>query len=168
MSAEDFDLNDAQSAHVQAVHDVLAKVYRREGVPDMAEVPTPLDALLKHEEGEPEDYYAAGIEVMRRFWAWIFEQGPDPAHVTQRVYTITNALWPELLLNMRGEEIAILFGQGRAAQSARTVLLNKKLAAAGFRHTSFRHQKSETSRRRMALAQVGNKNRSKKAGRKTA
>lgn len=161
MSA-DFEFNEAQEAHLASVQEVMAKIYRRAGVVREIEALTPLDALMEREEGEPEDYYAAGAEKLRGFLRFVFEQGPDPARVTQRIYTVTNALAPELLLNMRAEEIAAIFGQGRAAESARTVMLNKKLAAAGFKHTSFRHQKSETSRRRMALSALGNKNRSKK------
>lgn len=157
--------NEAEQAHVDSVAAVMARVYRRAGVSLPAqEKATPLDQLMAKDELQPEDHYDAGVDMLGRFIDWVFEQGPEPANAVQRLYSVTNALRPALLLHMSGEELAAIFGQGRAAESARTVMLNKKLKAAGFRHTSFRHQKSETARRRMSAAALGNKNR--KRGRK--
>jgi len=152
----------AEQEHLDAVREVLARAYRRNGgEPSAVDNHTPLDALLQQEDGVPDDFYAAGVDMLRRFLGWVFEQGPHPASVTQRIYSVTNAVCPELLLNMSGEEIAALFGQGRAAESARTIMLNKKLKSVGFKHTTFRHQKSETARKRMALSALGNRNRRK-------
>lgn len=164
MSKADDAMSPEEAAKVNDVRELMARVYRRAGY-DLSGVrrsdETPLSALIAKEEEQPEDHYCAGQEMLRRFLEWIFQQGPNPAFVMQRVYTVTNALAPELLLNMSGAEVAAIFGQGRAAESARVLLLDKKMKAAGFKHTAFAPKKKEMARLRMARSARGNKNRRK-------
>lgn len=156
-----FELSAAGRGHVERIEALMARVYRRADTAVLMEKPaSPLEALLGREEVQPEDHYCAGVEMLGRFMEWVFESGPAPGVAVQRFYSVVNALRADLLLNMSNEEVAAIFGQGRAAESARTVLLNKKLKQAGFRHTTFRRQKTEQARQRMAKAQLGNRNRS--------
>lgn len=154
----------------EAVRELMARVYRRSGH-DLSGLDhttsTPLDDLIRQEEGQPEDHYCAGNEMLGRFLEWVFQRGPNPPEVMKRIYAVAHALRPDLLLNMSGAEIAAIFDETRAAESARMMLLNKKMKAAGFKHTSFVARKSETARRRMALSALGNQNR-RKGRKKTA
>lgn len=159
--AED-QLRQMADAHLESVRAIMAQVYDRSGRNgNGVENHTPLDALLEAEEGELPEHYDAGVAMLRRFLGWVFERGPDPAASLQRLFVVARALAPDLILNMSGEEVSVIFGQGRAAESARVVMLNKKLEAAGFKHSTFRHQKSVTSRGKMARSARGNKNRAK-------
>lgn len=147
--------------HLHAVREMLAQVYRREGRnQEGVDNHTPLDALLEKEEQDSAgEEMLIGQEKLRRMMGWIFEAGPDPAAAMQRLYALARCCFPELILNMTGEEVAVIFGQGRAAESARIGLLNAKLKAAGFRNHLFRFQKSAGSRPKYAAAQRGNQNR---------
>ena len=153
-----------QKELVDQIEALMGRVYYRNGyTSDRMDTGTPLDALLRAEDGEPEDHYCAGVVMLRRFLEWVFEGGPNPAIALQRLYVVARAVALDLILNMSGEEIASIFGQGRAAESARIVMLNQKMKAVGFRHTTFRHQKSTTARAKMSHAQRGNHNRRSKA-----
>lgn len=155
----------------EIVRELMARVYRRSGHELSGldhTISTPLDDLIRQEEGQPEDHYCSGIEMLGRFLDWVFQKGPNPPEVMKRVYAVAHALRPDLLLNMSGSEIAAIFQETRAAESARMMLLNKKMKAAGFKHTSFVARKSETARRRMALSALGNQNRRKGRKKKVA
>lgn len=151
---------DPAEEHLENVRAMLAEVYDRSGRnSNGVENHTPLDDLLRAEEGELPEHYDAGVVMLNRFLGWVFERGPDPAAALQRLFVVARALAPALILNMSGDEVGVIFGQGRAAESARIVLLNKKLKSAGFKHTTFRPQKSVTARAKMSKAQRGNRNR---------
>ena len=157
------------SVPIDELRDLMARRYRRasfdtSGLDHSGD--SPLDSLIRKEEGEPDDHYCAGVAMLEDFLGWVFQNGPHPRGVMQRVYAVVRALRPDLLLTMSGAEIAVIFGETRAAESARLMLLDKKMKAAGFKHTPFTSRKSETARQRMALAALGNQNRrkGKKAG----
>lgn len=146
--------------HVQDVNAMLAEIYTRNGRnADAVDLRTPLSDLLAQEDGEVEEHYDAGVYMLRKFLKWVFSDGPNPKRVTQRVYLVVRAVDPALLLNMSGEEVSVIFGQGRAAESARLKMLAGLYQKAGFTHTKIAVQKSAASRKKMSLAQMGNTNR---------
>jgi hypothetical protein len=147
--------------HELVVHEAMAAVYRRNGRSlEAVDVRTPLDALIAQESGQDDDEYMAQIEAVRKWLGWMFEGGPHPDRVMQRVYACARACAPELLLGMSGAEIALLFDQTRAAESARMrSLVNGKLQAAGYKSPHLPYQKSESSVAKMRQSAKGNTNR---------
>lgn len=145
------------------VHDALAKAYRRKGRTwDPLTEPTSLDVMTSREDSmEPDESLvrARAVELwLRRIW----ESGVNFSDALKHLLTDVRAFAPELLLNMTGEEIAALFGQGRASESWRVKhRVNDVLARAGFRNPQLRHQKSQTACRTYARVQRGNSNRVK-------
>jgi hypothetical protein len=153
------DYSKAERAHLDEVREMLAKVYRRDGRgSEGVEHATPLDALLAKEESITEDDYGVKVATLQGLIDWFFERA-DPAAVLQRVYVVARAVRPSVLRGMSGSDISVIFGQGRAAESARLLRLSGMITAAGFRHAAFRVQKSKTAREKMSRAQRGNRNR---------
>lgn len=152
------------------VNTVLAQAYRREGRTwDPIAVPSSSEQMVAREEAiEPAD----SLIRARALGAWlrrVWDAGPCVREALKHLYVEARACAPELLLNMSGAEIAALFGQGRAAESARVKhRVNDFLARAGYRATHLRFQKSPTACATYALAQRGNKNRVKNARPKVA
>jgi hypothetical protein len=148
---------------VAEVHDALSKAYRKKGRTwDPMEEPTSLDVMTAREDTmEPGESLvrARAVELwLRRVW----ESGVSFSDALKHLLTDVRALAPELVLNMSGEEIAALFGQGRAAESWRVRRrVNDFLARAGFRNPQLRHQKSLAGCQNYARAQRGNRNRVK-------
>jgi hypothetical protein len=149
------------SAHQRRIDALMAKVYRREGHTfSSAAVLTPLDAMLAAEEAVPMDEQKVREEGVHAWLGWIFEEGPHVATVMKRLFVFVRGVRPELILNMSGAEIAALFGQGRAAESARCNLLLEKLKKkANYRTLALPFQKSATTKQKYAQAQRGNKHR---------
>jgi hypothetical protein len=149
------------SAHQRRIDAIMAKAYRREGhnfAPKTA--PTPLDALLAAEEQLPDDEQRIRSEAISGFILWLFEESPHPAPVMKKLYAFVRMVRPETLWNMPGTDIAAIFGQGRAAESARCNLLLEKLKLkAGYKNLSMPFQKSATAKQKYAEAQRGNKHR---------
>lgn len=153
--------------HAGAVEAMLSAIYRSSGHgSESCEMHTPLDALLEKESAAAveDDHYAAGSFMLGKFLEWVCAGGVDPRKHMQRFYMVVRALKPSLLRNMSGEQVSLIFAQTRAAESARLAMLGGLYKSAGYKHTAFRVQKSETARRRMSVAQLGNKNR--KGGKK--
>lgn len=143
--------------------DAIAAAVRRNPHLVSARILTPFDEMLRKEEAMPEDEQAIRAEAVGDWLVWLFGDGPRIEAATKRLFSFARAYRPELVLNMSGEEIAALFGQGRAAESARTRrVIEPTLKAAGMRCTALPYQKSDTARRRCAEAQKGNRNRSGK------
>lgn len=151
---------------------LMGRVYRRAGGQSVAagDEGEPLDELLAPEVCAPgadtaeerarmREEFASGARLLRRFYGYIFAKGPHPRHALPRLYTTANAIAPELLLNMSQGEIAAIFGQGRAAESARARALDAKLEKITRPGASFAGGKSTTSREKMRRAARGNKNR---------
>lgn len=144
--------------HEQNVEAMLRDVYRMHGW-SAAELVTPLSALLAPDGQQSAEDYECGAAMLRRFLVWIFQGGPDPRKTTQRLYVVARALDPSLLLSMSGEQVSVIFGQGRAAESARLRMLAGIYQKAGYKNPQFRVGKSATAKERMRRAQLGNKNR---------
>jgi hypothetical protein len=158
------------SAHDTVVSDVLAAAYRRlRSGHEAIDTHTPLDALMREEEGMPADERVVRAEAFRAILADFFADGPHPAKVMRRVFALTKAYAPELILNMTCQDLGNMFGETRAAVSWRiNQLHNKRVKAAGANGTHVRFQKSETTRAKYRLAAKGNKNRAKGAKAKRA
>jgi len=151
----------AVAVHELRVHEMLAAVYRRNGRSlEAVDLHTPLDSMLEQEAGQGDDEYIVQIEAVRKWLSWIFEGGPHPNRTMQRLYACVRACAPSLLLGMSGEEIALIFGQTRAAESARMrSLVNGKLASAGCKSPHLPYQKSAGSIEKMRASARGNRNR---------
>lgn len=124
------------------------------------DVGTPLDALLRAEDGVSAEEFAIKSEGFCELIEFIFAKGPHPHDVMQRLYSVARGIRPEVTLNMPGRAIAAIFGQTRAAESARTkLLLTTTFEAAGFRASALPYQKSAGASEAYAKAQRGNTNR---------
>lgn len=121
---------------------------------------TPLDALLRAECGETAEEFEIKSEGFCQLIDYVFAKGPHPHDVMQRLYSVARSVRPEVTLNMPGRAIAAIFGQTRAAESARTkLLLTTTFEAAGFRASALPYQKSASGCQAYAEAQRGNTNR---------
>lgn len=151
------------SAHETRVHEVLGAVYRRNGESfEAVDNRTPLDSLLAEEEQMDSQEQFIRVETFRKLLGYVFAEGPDPARSMRRLYALGKSYTPELLFNISDQEIAMIFGETRAAVSwRRDKLVTKKLEAAGARGTHVRCQKTEGARLKYAKAQMGNRNRAK-------
>lgn len=139
----------------------ISKAYRREGRtwesrPHIATIEM---QLLLESAVDVEDSLVRA-KAMETWLGRIWDGGPRLGAAMKALYVDTRALAPELILNMSGDEIADLFAQGRAAESARVKQrVNRRLLHAGFRHGTLRFQKSATACRTYAESQRGNTNR---------
>lgn len=161
MSAlDELELSPEAVVQVDRVNAMMAHLYRSDsGAADAVEFATPLDALLAKEGEQTEDDYAAGVAMLVRFLDFVFARGAHPKHAVSRLYAVVRALKPSLIKNMTGEQVATIFNQTRAAESARLAMLAGMEAKVGFRHPTFRVQKSATAKAKMRRAQMGNQNR---------
>lgn len=99
-------------------------------------------------------------QAMEVWLARVWNAGPKLSEALKNLFVEARALAPELILNMSGEEISDLFGQGRAAESARVKKrVNDVFTRAGFRYSALRFQKSATACRKYAARAKGNKHR---------
>lgn len=152
-----------EDQHQQDLNAMLAKVHRRSRGDGM-ELATPFDELAAQEDGVASDEGAIRSEVIRKWLGWIFAKGPDPAEAMKRLYTFAQSFAPDMILNLTCEEIATIFAQGRAAQSARVkLLITRPLEAAGCHNPHMRFQKSASAVEKYRAVQRGNTNRRKGA-----
>lgn len=148
---------------MEEVHAAIARAYRRRGRTwDPLAEPTTLETMTAREDSLEQGeslVRARAVELwLRRVWG----SGVSLADALKHLLTDVRAFAPELLINMSGEEIAALFGQGRASESWRVKQrVNDVLARAGFRNPQLRHQKSLAACRTYARVQRGNHNRVK-------
>jgi hypothetical protein len=153
----------------RAVHAALAQAYRRSGRTwDAASTIATLEMRLLVEgaiDAEDALIRAKAMETwLARVWDHVAGRNwrPRLSEAMKALYVEARTLAPEVILNMSGEEIATLFHQGRAAESARVKLrVNARLLRAGFRGATLRFQKSATACRTYAQRQKGNKNRAR-------
>lgn len=128
---------------------------------------TPFDELAAREAQEfTDEEQAIRAEAVAAMINWIWEAGPDLLRAAKRLTTYTRLYRPELVLNMSCDEAGALFGQGKAAESARVGVVEDTLRRAGYRHTKLPSNKSESACRKMAVAQKGNKHRANSVKRK--
>lgn len=156
--------------HSEVIKAALAKAYRREGHtwrPCLAQ-PTKIEQFrdavaVSQEESE------LRAATLARWFRHIWHGRTQLIDALKHFYTIARAYAPELLLNMTAEELAVFFGQGRAAQSDREKRhINKRLARAGSKHTTLRFQKSDAACGKYAEAAKGNHHRAESARIKVA
>lgn len=130
---------------------------------------TPFDEMMAREESEfTSDEQAIRHEAISTMLGWFWEGGLDLERASKRLVTYTRNYRPELVLNISCETAAAMFGQGRAAESARTEVLEKTMRRAGYRHTTLPTRKSDRARAKMAKAQKGNKHRARSVKKKKA
>jgi hypothetical protein len=148
--------------HLERIEGTLARVYRRNGYEGVS-MRTPLGEVIAREEGRaPEDdpdadpIYDARSEGFRAAMRYVFADGPHPGLSMRRLYALARAIDPGLIAQMNGTDLAEMFGETRAAQSARV-----KMMFTGYsgKKPKLPFQKTASARERMAAAQMGNQNR---------
>lgn len=159
----------ALAAHGARILGALGRASRREGGCGRGGEAAPrLEALLAEDmlagEAEEELRREAARRWLARMW-----QGGGLLSAMKAFYALSRSFWPELVLNMGGEEIAAFFGQTRAAESERVHrLVNMPVERHTGRHVAFRFQKSVGARGKYAAAQLGNQHRANAAKRSEA
>lgn len=149
------------NGHEARINDVLRVAYQREGRAVItSETPLTIAEVFEQAPGDGEEELRIKGETVMRFLMFIFQDGPHPGCTMRLLYLLTQRLKPELLLNMSGAELADMFGETRAAWSARQIrMFNGYLRARGARAVKGRNQKSDTASASYALAARGNTNR---------
>lgn len=128
------------------VQDILARARAGEDLyPDEVELlqAAMADSGLSHSE----DDLRAGMALLE----WVFRGPLHPGNWVRRIVALATTFRPDLLDGLSGEDLALMLGETRAAQSVR----NKMLEEWGRRPTA----KSETHRRRAAASATNNRNR---------
>jgi hypothetical protein len=150
-----------QDSHEARINDELRIAYQREkrGGPE-ADRPMELDEVFEAAPGDGEDEMRIRRETVIRMLYFIFQKGCHPGQTLRLLYILTQRLSPELILHMNGTALANIFGETRAAWSARMLLIfNGYLAANGQKAIKYAAQKSDTARAKYAAAAIGNSNR---------
>lgn len=156
--------------HGESIKAALAKAYRREGHTwrPCTEEPSPV-SQLRDVGGISQAENELRTATLARWFRHIWHGRTQLIDALKHFYTIARAYAPELVLNMTAEELAVFFGQGRAAQSDREKRhINKRLARAGSKHTTLRFQKSDAACGKYAEAAKGNHHRAESARIKVA
>lgn len=121
---------------------------------------TPLHEVVGREEGEEENDFAAKGEALSVVLEYIFQDGPHPGHVVRRVYALARIRRSDLLLNMSLEEIGMMLGETRAAQSWRIdKIFSGYLKKAGMKGFRLPWQKPDEARAKYKKGAQGNTNR---------
>lgn len=74
-----------------------------------------------------------------RLLDYLFGEGPHPGKVIRRAYALAQTFRPSLILGMSREDIAIMLGETRAANSKRLQMLEDYGRAAGNKGEAHRH-----------------------------
>jgi hypothetical protein len=145
--------------HDQRINSAIARAAARRGYQQEAiTTRTPLDDLLAKEEGE--DAQAQRREALSLVLLYFFADGPHPGCVLRRVYAVTKAVKPKLCLDMTLEELALMFGETKAAQQWRIdKIFNDYQRLRGVKGFKAAFQKSDEARAAYSRAQRGNHNR---------
>jgi len=152
--------------HDADVNGILGKAFRREGhtLQLVRGEASGLERLRCREEDET----APWSQAMRAWLRPVWKSG-GLGEALKAFYALTRGLWPELMLNMTGDEVAGFFAQTRQAESVRErQLLNRRLEAHGHRPVALRFQKSVEACRSYAKAATGNTHRADSVGRAAA
>lgn len=123
---------------------------------------TPADEVMLAEEAgafvsEEERRWEIMADFLSRFFDFVFAEGPHPGWVLRRLYALARIYRPDLMLRMNGTDLALLFGETRAAQSFRLKCLFDELGIVEWAGVSKRRAASRT----FSAAQRGNRNRRK-------
>jgi hypothetical protein len=156
----------ATEDHAARINVALAKAYRREGHTWSGDRSgSRLEALIAEDMLAGPEEEIVRREMLRR-WLRQMWAGGSLADALKAYYALTRAYWPELLLNMSGEEISTLFAQTRAAESERVHrLVTRPVERHTQRRGTLRWQKSTSACGKYAEAQRGNHHRADAAKR---
>jgi hypothetical protein len=154
-------------AHAARISAVLGRAYRRERHTWQAARPgLRLEVLLVEDELAGPEEEQVRRAMVRRWLRQVWAPGAGLADALKAFYALTRACWPELILNMSGEEVAAFFAQTRAAESERVHrLVNRPIERHTGRHTTLRFQKSTAACGKYAGAAKGNTHRADAARR---
>jgi len=94
---------------------------------------------------------AGEARAARRFLEFCFAGRPDPGQWLRNLCALAQVFAPDLILHMTGEDLAIIFGETRAANSARLKMLDAYGRAPG--------AKGSGQRRAARAAAQGNRSR---------
>lgn len=148
-----------QEQHDVRIASLLARVAQRKGyTQESITTHTPLDDLIAAEErAEMEGGRGDTLAQMLRFF---YADGMHPGCVLRRVFAVAKAIKPELVGDMSLEELALMFGETKAAQSWRIKkIFSDYQRQAGVKGFKASFQKSEAAVAAYSRAQRGNKNR---------
>ena len=154
-TTEGIDPNEARISRV------LATAYQRERAAQAHEnTPMTFGDIFDPAPDDGEELMKAKQEAVIRMLCFIFQKGPHPGNVMRLVYLLAARLKSDLILNMNGSELADLFGETRAAWSARNQkMFTGYLRACGSHAAKDPRQKSDSVCAKYAVAQLGNTNR---------
>jgi hypothetical protein len=157
----------ALRGHAERINGVMGRAHRREGHTWAAgEAGQRLEVLIIEDELAGPDEQAVREEAVRRWLRQIWSEGGGLADALKAFYALTRSCWPELILNMSGEEVATFFAQTRAAESERVHrLVNRPIERHTGRHTTLRFQKSTTACGKYSAGAKGNTHRADSARR---
>jgi hypothetical protein len=149
------------SEHDHRITSALARAAARHGYQQESVTShTPLDDLLDAEDAAQVGELERSA-VLNRLLDYLAADGPHPGCVLRRYFAVVKALQREdLLCGMTLQELGLMFGETKAAQSWRVKkIFSGYLRGAGAKGFKARFQKSETARAAYARAQLGNTNR---------
>lgn len=146
--------------HDQRINSALARVASKRGyTQESVTTRTPLDELIEAEEQS--ELAGDRGNVLRRVLLFFYADGMHPGAVLRRVYALAKAIDPELIGDMTCDDLALMFGETKAAQSWRIQrIFSGYQRAAGVNGFKASFQKSESARAAYSRAQRGNNNRS--------
>lgn len=158
--------------HGEQIAGVLGKAHRREvGMgQDAAQAAQPSDISRLQIADDSEG--AAGCAVRReacRRWLMQVWAARSLGDALKAFYALTRGFWPELVMNLTGEELATFFAQTRAAESERMHrVVNRPIERASGRRATLRFQKSATACAKYAAGAMGNTHRADSCSRAAA
>lgn len=144
--------------HERRINGVLRKAFRKEVARGREPVyhQTPLADLIAAEEGDEDERQ----KLLGQVLDYLYSDGPHPGSVLRRVYGLAKSIRPNLIMNMSLNEVGILFGEGRASQSARIKrIFNGYLKKATGHDVTLPWQKSAEACEAYSEAAMGNANR---------
>lgn len=149
------------NGHEKRINTALAVAFQREGrVATETSTPVTIAELFEQAPGDGEEEMQIKAETAMRLLHFCFQDGPHPGCTMRLLYLLAQRVSPELVLNMSGAELADIFGETRAAWSARMKrMFTGYLKARGAKGAKGRMQKSDTAVAKYALAARGNTNR---------
>lgn len=151
-------MSSRHNGHDSRINEALRVAYQREG--RQVIVPMTIPEIFEQAPGDGEEELRIKTEAAVRMLLFVFQDGPHPGCTMRLLYLLAQRLKPELVLNMSGAELADMFGETRAAWSARMIrLFNGYLKARGARAVKGRTQKSDSAVALYSSAARGNTNR---------
>lgn len=126
-----------------------------ESMPDLR---TPFDELAESEELQDlrESACDGAVYAVSALLDWLFWEGPAPDKVAKRAYVLAQALRPEVLPKATCDGVAKVFGETRAATSARVKRVYQEfISSYGFR-VKAPFQRSRAARENLSRALRGN------------